>query len=306
VNKQIISISIIKFARSIFANTPANRWVITAKIKSAIFKLAIKEEELEVEYYGVRLLLPTKDTSLVPSIVGGYYEKLELLIFQKACEGSKIILDVGGNIGLFSLVASRASADARIYSFEPVPENQDYFVKNLHLNKCTNVKLIKEALGAKKGNIAIHLSPDDIGTHTIGTHIKNSKQKIIVPINTLDNFTSKLKNVDVIKIDVEGYDGYVLNGARITIEKFRPTIFLEFIPDLLIKAGYNPQDFLENIYGKYKYCYLINEPKNIVRRVSQDNLIEFATSVSNSNLVLTNDNRLAHYIEKSLLNGAHK
>ena len=115
---------LINLGRKVFVGTPVQKLKITGLIYTKIFRSMYPEGDATAEYKGVKLTLPTKDTTIVPSILGGYFESLELDLFAKAAEGSATVLDVGANIGLFSCVAGKAlQAGGVVYAFEPVAEN---------------------------------------------------------------------------------------------------------------------------------------------------------------------------------------
>ena len=100
--------ALINLGRRAFVGTPIQHLKITNAIYTRIFRAMYAEGIATAEYKGVTLTLPTKDTTIVPSILGGYYESLELDLFAKAAEESRTVLDIGANIGLFSCVAGKA------------------------------------------------------------------------------------------------------------------------------------------------------------------------------------------------------
>lgn len=265
-NRQRHALAIIKVVRRFLVSSPANQWRITNRVKSKIFRLAYPHDEVETEYLGAKLLVPTKDTSLVPALVGNYYERLELEIFQSLAAESRTIIDVGGNIGLYAIVGSLAQTKpkSRLFSFEPVAENVRYLRHNALLNKLDEkqIHIIAAALGDTEGDLIIHLSEGNIGTHSASSktakaigHSQKVKQM------TLDGFVKEksLKDIDILKIDVEGFDGQVLRGATALLRNQHPTLFVEYIPRLLKNCNFDPAEYIKLITSHYKHCFAVNE-----------------------------------------------
>jgi FkbM family methyltransferase len=140
------------------------------------------------------------------------------------------MIDIGANIGTTTLAMSRyISSNFYIHSFEPVY----YFIleRNIQQNNIEDkVKLYNFGLGAenqilKGGMIDFSLKNNYGFTRIDNLEIPDENDKYIILINTLDSFN--IENVSFIKIDVEGYERKVLDGAINTIIKYLPTILIE-------------------------------------------------------------------------------
>ncbi len=122
-------------------------------------------------------------------------------------------IDVGGHVGLWSY--NLAPAFVHVHAFEPVEAHRACFVRNV---SAPNVTLHECALGATEGTVAIKTAPTSSGdswVSGIGS----------IPMHTLDSF--QLLDVDLIKIDCEGYEENVLRGAVDTIKHSRPVVMVE-------------------------------------------------------------------------------
>ena len=163
-------------------------------------------------------------------------------------------MDVGGNIGLFARLATELSPKGTIYAFEPVPHTYALLKRNV-----PQAISVMKGLGTKTEKKAIFTS--DISTDSsvmadsphVGT--KNSDYANVeeVAIISLDEFMeeNRIPRVDFIKIDTEGYERFVLEGARNTIKKFKPVV--------VMSAYHNPDDktilpqIMISINSSYKY-----------------------------------------------------
>lgn len=174
----------------------------------------------------------------------GYYEKLPTKLFKRIVKSGDIVIDVGANIGYYSIMASElvGGGSGKILSFEPVPET----FKRLSVNvlSLSDIKAHQVACGQENGKINIYAFGDSI---TAGSRI-SSPPEVDIPYTTekvkmikLDDFIDG--KVDVVKIDVEGYELNVLKGMKkIIINNPNIKILLEVNKDLLIKAATSPQE----------------------------------------------------------------
>lgn len=132
----------------------------------------------------------------------------DLSLFKDYCRAGDTVVDVGANVGEVSIIASqRVGRGGRVFSFEPNPRIYRYLLGNLSLNHCANVMTFNEAVGAAPG--AVRMSDekwDDMN------RIMESGS-IEVPCSTLDARLGG-SNVALLKIDVEGSELRVLEGAR--------------------------------------------------------------------------------------------
>lgn len=149
------------------------------------------------------------------------YDKQQLLI-TKVQEGSTFF-DIGANVGFYTLLASvLAGARGHIYSFEPVRRNLNYLYRHLGLNNISNVSVFEVAVSDHSGT-----SSFDSGTGPSTGKISPNGE-ISVDVVSLDTLYAegKISLPDCIKIDVEGAEYQVLNGALALLRRSHPIIFL--------------------------------------------------------------------------------
>jgi FkbM family methyltransferase len=295
--------TVIKTARKLFANTPVQRFSLTSRIYAKVFRFGSASDEVTTIFRGVRLTSPTRDITIVPGLVGGFYEKIELDVFERLAAISETIIDIGANIGLYCCIAAyRAPVNCEIMAFEPVPDNLRYLRRNLEDNsQAARVTIEERAVGQVGGHIQIHLDGGSIGTHSPSAdNIRNSTASITVPLVSLDEYVQQKfgdRPVDLVKVDVEGYEGAVLHGARETLREGRPTLFIEFVPVHLLNCGFKPAEFLDVIFQVYDKVFLVDEPRATFKPCSKQELLEYSgRGHKNANLIATSkSNRPTHH-----------
>ncbi len=173
----------------------------------------------------------------------GFFYSENIDIMLKHVSSDSVVFDIGAHVG--TTVVPLAKASRKVHAFEPVPENRKYLYKNIEQNKITNVEVHECALGAKEGTVTM-VTPEP--TNTGAFEIKEGGT---VPLKTLDSLN--LGYVDFIKIDVEGHEPEVFEGAKNTIEQYKPLIFFEFFLPGLRKNYKHPLTKIRNALKGYKF-----------------------------------------------------
>ncbi|MDO1448851.1 FkbM family methyltransferase [Rhodocytophaga aerolata] len=164
------------------------------------------------------------------------YEQRELKIISILSKSCKVILDIGANTGIYSIVASLNNPSLKIFAFEPHPQNYVRLQKNVSLNQPNSVVPVQSAVGNSTGTIDFYIPADDSITDISSVSKEFSEsiyrmnfKKIAVDLVTVDEFLElrQEQKVDVIKIDVEGYEYEVILGAYNTIKQQKPIILCE-------------------------------------------------------------------------------
>ena len=160
-----------------------------------------------------------------PLIQGVYffkpYEPDKQYALSQYLRKDSIFFDVGANVGMHSLYAFKSFPGIKIYSFEPLPKNIQYFRETIQRNKLHDIHIIPKAVGAFTGKIYF-----EEGVTNLQGKITEAKTSLEIDIITLDDFiTNSGKYPDVIKVDVEGAEIDVLNGA-LKLIKSKPPIWI--------------------------------------------------------------------------------
>lgn len=149
---------------------------------------------------------------------GGPYE-----IEQVQVHPGDLVLDIGANMGIFSLLAAKKGG--RVHAFEPQPKMTSILVKNIHLNSAQEIIIPHQlAVGSTDGLIALYEMPNNHLGASITIHRSNTAH--MVDCVTLDAWFEKsgLKRVDFIKADIEGAERLMLDGAKHILRIFKPKL----------------------------------------------------------------------------------
>ncbi len=227
------------------------------------------------EIQGSKMFLDTND-SLNLSILGVYGE-LDTKIIKKQLNENDIVIDVGANIGYYTLLSAKSVGNAgRVFAFEPEPENFKLLQKNIKVNNYKNTITENYAVSNTNGKISLFLAKNGIVGHRIYDS-DDCSDSILVNKITLDDYFTKLNLLDKInfvKIDVEGFEFGVLKGMVKIIEKSKNLkLFVEFNRISLEEAGFNPKEMLDFLYERNFKIYFLNYKKNFVVKADKNELL---------------------------------
>lgn len=201
---------------------------------------------------------------------------------KEVINDNDIAFDIGANIGITSMWMSKKSK--QVYAFEPEAKNLSRFKHNIHINGIENVRIIEKAVTFESVTVCLNLY-ESYGHHSLSTsHLSTPKGKVLVDAVSLSDFcrAENINKIDLIKIDVEGFEYEVLLGA----EELLATNSIKFIvfehsPALLRKQGRDMSQVIDLLF-KYGYTiYRLNHEqinKVDVARLGQEDLYAVARS----------------------------
>ena len=196
------------------------------------------------------------------------------------------VLDVGGNLGLYTLLLSRlVGPRGRVVTFEPDPELFALLQRNITLNGCANVEAHNLALGRKHDHLKLRKLILNSGDNTLGAGGSGLfRREIEIEVVALDEFQPALRP-DLVKIDVQGWELEVLRGMERTLAANpQSALYLEFWPEGFRRAGYTAEglaDFL-NAKGYRLHLAGTTEPLD---RAGLDTLTKRLTGLKHADLL---------------------
>jgi FkbM family methyltransferase len=199
------------------------------------------------------------DSLLSKAILDGFEEN-ELNFTYRYLKHDDVFFDIGANIGLFAITASKKIQTGKIFAFEPSPKTYERLSENIKLNKGSNLVYPQNiALSNQRNSLDFYLSLDGFDAWNSFTlaQVGSTFQRVKIDTISLDIFCSNnnISRIDLIKIDVEGWELPVLEGARHTIEKYSPDFLIEFTEENAVASGFKCSmlfDFLKE-YGYHWY-----------------------------------------------------
>jgi FkbM family methyltransferase len=209
---------------------------IEHQLAPTAFSVQLREEDaVQCAVGRVELLCDAADAAVTPGLRSGTYEPHLTAVFERYCRTGMTVVDVGANLGYFSLLASELVGPAgRVVALEPNSENCRLLLSSLRLNDISNVELFPVAAGKATG-WAYYVTHVGSNGGLVDDGDLLSRFGTVVPTFRLDDLVDG--RVDLLKMDVEGAEGLVVEGASRTIEKDRPIVTTELKEEMLQRVS---------------------------------------------------------------------
>ena len=204
----------------------------------------------QVEIHGATVVLNPADPVVSGALHFGVYEKAETRFFQSACRDGMTFLDVGANLGYYTALAARAvGPNGRVLAVEPDPDSFGYLEQTIAANAVGNVEAFPVAASDAPAILPLYISTDNRGDNRLYAS-DGERPQVEVKARPLDALLrdNKIDTVDLIKIDVQGYEPKVIAGLRETITASpNLTLLTEFWPQGIDEAGEDANEFLQTL-----------------------------------------------------------
>jgi FkbM family methyltransferase len=185
----------------------------------------------------------------------GAYEKSTVRWFASFLRPGMTFLDVGAHVGQYSLIAAKnMGALGRVHSFEPNPTTFHRLSANLALNVFETLTPHNLALSDSVGAATLYIPKHDNRGEASMQACDKDVDQATVASTTLDEWSKTAdlgtpQRVDIIKIDVQGFEAKVVTGARSVLKRFRPVVLCEFEERWLRLAGSSSVELKELFRG---------------------------------------------------------
>jgi len=177
----------------------------------------------------------------------GVYENAEVALVLSLCKPGNVFVDVGANVGLYTALAGLAvGPSGKVFAFEPEPESFSFLQKTVAENKLLNTKIVQSAASNTNGEHRLYTSSGNRGDHRLYNNA-DADGSVGVKTLRLDDFlrSEGISKVDILKIDVQGFEGFVIEGMAETIRNSSNiSIVMEFWPLGLRSTGTDPSKLL--------------------------------------------------------------
>lgn len=214
--------------------------------------------EFTIDFFGLKYKGDLKELIDWNVYFYGAYEKdgLKLMKHLLNNKPDPIFLDIGANTGVYSIFMSKFCKE--VHAFEPAEKAIEALKTNIKINNIKNIFIHNIGLGERTGRLNL-LVPLRYGTGN-SSFVYNGPQNtesVEVDVVKGDEAVKKLnlKKIDLIKIDVEGFEKDVLAGLKETIKKYHPIIFMEITE--FTKKNFPDIDKWNSVFGGYKIFNLV-------------------------------------------------
>ncbi|CAD5350590.1 FkbM family methyltransferase [Flavobacterium bizetiae] len=246
----------------------------------SLIKKSIGQQRIKIKYGGFNLMVGLESSIESNILFDEYSEKTILKIINYFALKNYNFVDVGANIGLHTLTAANANSNIEVFSFEPEPNNFYKLIKNISINDCLNIRPFKLGLGESSYINQMNINQGwNNGKHSMKVHFGTNQKNINIPVSLLDNFKENISNGPlIIKIDVEGYEKEVIEGATKflnnldnsiliieLLEEINGLLICKEIKDMLIKLNFKEIykinsnevfELVDDYYGSGDYIFL--------------------------------------------------
>lgn len=196
------------------------------------------------------------EKSILSRLIYEGFEENEIAFVKKFLKPGDTFIDIGANMGLFSLYAAKIVGElGRVHSFEPTPETYIWLEENILLNNLDGI-IRSNNVGLSESRGFLKLNISDSGKDAWNTFASDSKinfgYQLDIEVETLDNYILEnsidVVDINLVKIDVEGWELKVFKGAEKLLSSVNaPTLLVEFTESNLFAAGTNCYELFDYI-----------------------------------------------------------
>lgn len=213
----------------------------------------------------IKLVIPENDlrTASFTILANGNYESLLERTILGLSELSDKFLDIGANMGFYAIGAALVNKNIEVIAFEPNPGIRNSLSENIRLNNVErNIQILEFALSNFSGNanFSVPAFTGSGGGSLMNLHPEEGlPSEFSVSVEKLDNLSAKTSGTDLVKIDVEGAEFQLIQGAIHTLKATRPTIVIELLRKWMNPFGTMPQDVIDLLSDLEYICFAVGE-----------------------------------------------
>jgi FkbM family methyltransferase len=196
--------------------------------------------------------------------IGQEFEPDNINVLAHLCDSDSHVLDVGANIGMTTLALSQICPHGQIAAIEPVPRTFEHLRRNVAEAHSGNIEVFNFALGSRAGLALMQGHPSNFACSFIADNYKIPDSDHFsheVTVKRLDETFGELSldRLDFMKVDVEGFELEVFEGAKETLSTYRPIVFLEMNHWCLnIYRQMSIPEFRERLMEYFPYVFAID------------------------------------------------
>jgi FkbM family methyltransferase len=212
------------------------------------------------------------------SMALGEFETDDLQHFIAAVGPNDVVFDIGANVGAYCVPVARSRPGATVHAFEPIELNASLIQVSLHVNQLSNVQVVRKCVSDRAGLVNFSLAEDSAYSSMIDTGRKAEVRRFECEAVSLDDYCSTNDRIhpDVVKIDVEGAELKVLDGASqlLSDPNRRPRLVLmELYNQNLAPFGTSIDEVMARMTGHGYQAYVLVDRQPVPFAREHHNLI---------------------------------
>jgi FkbM family methyltransferase len=194
-------------------------------------------------------------------------------LFYRIARQSEVILDIGANTGVYTLIACAANPKCKVIALEPVPRVFDRLQKNVAMNNLEDrVEARKEAVSNFVGSAQLAVPDEDcpvMSSLDLDDYVRMYQLKhlglIDVPVTTIDNICDRTPTVNLVKIDVQGSEHLVIQGMQEVLTRAKPALIVDYHQSC-------PRGAIESVLAEFGYLYFRVQEGRLTRNSGMEDV----------------------------------
>jgi len=241
-----------------------------SQLYRSLFNLTKPKGIIQIQCQGHHLAVNADDEGVVPFLLTqGVFEEFETELVRQCLHPGMQVVDIGANFGYYTLIAAdRVGKEGKVYAFEPEPGNYELLLKNISLNHYQTIVPLQQAVSNRRGTMNLFVDKRNLGAPSLAEKNVDRRQGIVaVETVSLDEFFNTDEGfgpIDFLKIDAQGAEGLIFEGARNCLKNDGLKIMMEFWPQGLRNMGTDPLSLLRLIKSSGFTIKIIEEKKRVL------------------------------------------
>lgn len=198
---------------------------------------------------GVKMICPAGDHRVAPIEALNFldYESDDSAMIIKLASSSRNFIDIGANMGWYSINIAKTYPHCTVHAFEPIPKTYQYLIRNIDLNNLKNIEPHPFGLSNEKKDLIFYFYGEGSGNASSKNLSERDDADLITcHVQRLDDFISEHQiTVDFIKCDVEGAELFAFEGAYEVLKRDKPIVFTEMLRKWAAKFDYHPNQIIK-------------------------------------------------------------
>jgi len=262
----------------------------------SLFRLTKPKGIIQIQCQGHHLAVNADDEGVVPFLLTqGVFEEYETELVRQCLHPGMRVVDIGANFGYYTLIAAaRVGKEGKVYAFEPEPGNYELLLKNISLNHYETIVPIQQAVSNRRGTTNLFVDKRNLGAPSLAEKNVDRRQGIVaVETVSIDEFFKTVEGfgpIDFLKIDAQGAEGLIFEGACNCLKNEGLKIMMEFWPQGLRNMGTDPLNLLRLIKSSGFTIKIIEEKKRVLVGIEEveaiGNYLQLKSSQAAVNLLL--------------------